>query len=176
MARFSISPCISPCIFRLLRRLFIPALIGAACALPAAAARAPQALHEFDASGPLRLAPDQVASVCVTNYGNDSENLLLALVDATPGPNPAGVLASQQVRLAPHASACLNVPGANLWVSGPQLNVIGLVIGNGFVNQGRIGQGTGAGGGGCIASLQILDALSKTTSIAQMTRRRVPGP
>ena len=172
MSRLSIFPCIS----RSLRRVFIPALIGAACALPAAAARAPQALHDFEASGPLRLAPDQMASVCATNYGNDNENLLLALVDATPGPNPAGILASQQVRLAPHASACLNVPGANLWVSGPQLNVIGLVVDNGFVNQGRIGQSVVVGGGGCVASLQILDTLSKTTSIAQMASHRIQGP
>ena len=172
MSRFSISPCIP----RRLRSVLIPALLGAAFALPAAAARAPQALHDFEASGPLRLAPDQMASLCVTNYGSENENILLALVDATPGSNPAGILASQQVRLAPHASACLNVPGANLWVSGPQLNVIGLVVGNGFVNQGRIQQGLGASGGGCIASLQILDALSKTTSIAQMASHRVQGP
>ena len=172
MSRFSISPCVP----RPLRRLLIAALTGAIFALPAAAARAPQALHDFEASGPLRLAPDQMANVCATNYGNGNENILLALVDATPGPNPAGILASQQVRLAPHASACLNVPGSNLWVSGPQLNVIGLVVDNGFVNQGHIQQGTGTGGGGYIASLQILDALGKTTSATQMASHRIQGP
>jgi hypothetical protein len=124
------------------------------------------ALHDFEASGPVRLATDQVASVCATNYDNSTESILLALVDATPGPNSGGILASQQSQVPPRATACLYLPGANL--PGPQQNVVGLVVENGFVNQGVIQQGIGIGGGGCIASLQILDALNKTVVIAQM--------
>jgi hypothetical protein len=147
-------------------------LAAAVMALPVAAAAQSayarsSALHDFQASGPVRLATNQVASVCATNYDSTAESILLALVDATPGPNSAGILASQQTQVPPRATACLYLPGANL--PGPQQNVVGLVVENGFVNQGVIRQGIGIGGGGCIASLQILDALNQASVVVQMS-------
>lgn len=156
-------------------RGLLPALAVAALSLPAAAAPPARQLHDFEASGPVRLAADQVVSVCATNYGRDMESVLLAVVDASPAANPAGVLTAQQAQLAPYASACVYLPGANWQQLGPQASVVGLVVDNGFVDQGVIRQGIGTGGGGCIVSMQVLEALTgKPAVFLPMRRHLIP--
>ena len=158
------------------RLLVVPALAFAALSLQAAPRPATNALHDFDASGPVRLAADQVVSVCATNYGPATHSMLLAVVDATPAANSPGILASQQTVLAPFASACVYFIGAN-WqpLIGPQASVAGLGVDAGFVNQGVIQQGIGVGGGGCIVSMQVLGAQTgKAVVFAPMRRHQIP--
>lgn len=157
-------------------RGLLPALAVAALSLPAAAAPPARQLHDFEASGPVRLAADQVVSVCATNYGGGTHSMLFAVVDATPVANSPGILVSQQTVLAPFASACVYFAGAN-WQPqiGPQAAVVGLVVDNGFVDQGVIRQGIGVGGGGCIVSMQVLEALTgKPAVFLPMRRHLVP--
>ena len=160
-------------------RLLVLATLAVAAWSSAAAAPRPtsNALHDFDASGPVRLAGDQVVSVCATNYGPATHSMLLAVVDATPAANSPGILAAQQTVLAPFASACVYFSGAN-WqpLIGPQASVAGLGVGAGFVNQGVIQQGTGGtGGGGCSVSRQVLDAQTgKTVLFAPTSRHVIP--
>lgn len=150
--------------------------VSAACAAAAGAAPQVRALHDFEASGPVRLAFDQVAAVCATNYGRATSSILLAIVDASPGANSSGILASLQVQVAPYQSACVYLPGASLQAQGLEASVVGLVVNNGVVDQGVIRQGIGIGGGGCIASLQVLEASTrKTVVLAPMTEREQRG-
>jgi len=141
----------------------------------AMAAPPPSSLQDFDAAGPVRLARDQVAVVCASNFGGESEQVLLAFVNATPSPNFAGVLSAQQAQIAPNQTVCLYLPGANLLPLGPDASVVGMVVHGGFVNEGVIGQSSGGvGGGGCIHSVQIIDApTGKTLLLADTLRHRV---
>jgi hypothetical protein len=143
----------------------------------AAAAPRPttDALHDFEASGPVRVAFDQVVSVCATNYGPTAHGMSLAVVNATADVNQPGILATRQVQMAPFSSACLDFPAAN-WqpLYGPAASVIGLGVDGGFVDQGVIRQGIGVGGGGCIVSLQILDANARTVLLAPTHRHLLP--
>jgi hypothetical protein len=159
------------------RWLVLSALAAVAASLPAAAAPRPttDALHDFEASGPVRLAGDQVLSVCATNYNADSHSMLLAVVDATPGANSPGILAAQQTQVAPYASACVYFTAAN-WqpLAGPQASVVGLGVDNGFVSQGAIRQTGGIGGGGCIVSMQVLDMSGRPVLVAPTRRYQIP--
>ena len=154
-------------------RVLVPTLAALALSLPAAAAQTNQ-LHDFEASGPVRVALDQVVAVCATNYGAAAHSMLLAVVDATPGANSAGILATQQFQVPPYQSVCLNLPGVLLQALGPQASVVGLAVDGGFVDQGVIRQGGGISGGGCIASVQVFDTQTgKTAVLAQTIHRQI---
>lgn len=166
-----------PLVYRLLRRgcghRIAVGLATAVLALPLTAAPKSQ-LQDFEAAGPVRLAQNQVLAVCVANFEGETSNVLLAIVDATSGAGTRGVLVSQQVQLAPYQSACLYLPGAN---QEAQASVIGMVVDNGSVEQGVIRQGFhngGISGGGCVASVQVLDAnTGRTISLTQTLPHRV---
>lgn len=154
-----------------------PLLAAAACLVPVAATAQPVTPHDFEASGPLRVAADQVVRVCATNYSGTAHDMLLAIVDATPGSNaPGNVLISQPTQLAPRATACVALPGLLVQQRlGPHASVIGFAVDGGFVSAGVIQQGIGVGGGGCIASLQLIDVQARrTTVMTPLQRYRVP--
>lgn len=159
------------------RRLLVIATLAVAVWSSAAAAPRPtsNALHDFEASGPVRLAADQVVSVCATNYGPDAHPMLLAVVNATPDSNVTGILASQQVQMAPLATACVDFVAAN-WQPqfGPRASVVGLGIDNGLIVNGVTTQGGGISGGGCIVSVQVLDANGRTVLFAPTHRHVTP--
>lgn len=156
--------------------LLVLAIIAmAACSAAAAPRPTTNALHDFEASGPVRLAADQVVSVCATNYGPDTHPMLLAVVNATPDANAPGILAVKQAQVVPFSTVCLDFVAAN-WQPqfGPQASVVGLGIDNGLIVEGAIRQGIGVGGGGCIVSVQVLDATGKTVLFAPTRRHLIP--
>lgn len=57
-----------------------PLLAAAACFVPAAATAQFVMPYDFEASGPLRVATDQVVSICATNYSGTVHAMLLAIV------------------------------------------------------------------------------------------------
>jgi len=122
-------------------------------------------LNDFQASGPVALAPGQNAGVCVTNVDDSPVSILIGLLQADTG----SLLAVREAAVQPGEGVCLNFTQPSPQPNGPPANgstVVGIVVPNAHLSgQGAIVQDRP--GGGCITSSLQIQSVDPNNVVGQ---------